>query len=165
MAGFNDLMARLDHPMIVITTAAGGKRAGCLVGFHTQCSIDPPRYAMWLSKANHTFRVGALSEVFAVHFLADDDVALAKLFGTNSGDRVDKFVSCAWTAGPDGVPLLDGCANRFVGRRRSMWDDGSDHVCLVVEADEVVSAPFRFLPFSAVAHLDAGKDAIDRQRP
>lgn len=35
------LTAALDYPMFVVTVAAGGERAGCLVGFATQCSIDP----------------------------------------------------------------------------------------------------------------------------
>ena len=44
-------------------------RAGCLVGFHSQSSIDPRQYAVWLSKANHTYPVALRSELFAVHFL------------------------------------------------------------------------------------------------
>ena len=51
-AAFKDLIAQLDYPMIVVTTASAGERAGCLVGFHTQSSIDPERFAVWLSKAN-----------------------------------------------------------------------------------------------------------------
>ena len=31
--------------MVVVTTAQGDERAGCLVGFHAQSSIEPPRYA------------------------------------------------------------------------------------------------------------------------
>ena len=38
-AVFNELMARIDHPMVVVTTAAGHARAGCLVGFHCQCGM------------------------------------------------------------------------------------------------------------------------------
>ena len=63
----------LDPALVVITAADGAERAGCLVGFHSQCSIGPDRYAVWLSKANHTYRVGMLAEVFAVHFLGAED--------------------------------------------------------------------------------------------
>ena len=55
---FEELVSRLDPPMIVVTTVSGDQRAGCLAGFHTQCSVDPPRYAIWLSKANHTMALG-----------------------------------------------------------------------------------------------------------
>ena len=114
---FADLMVGLDHPMAIVTTASGEVRSGCLIGFHCQCGIEPPRYAIWLSKANHTYRVGGLCETFAVHFPAADDHELAELFGTETGDETDKFARISWTRGPDDVPLLDACPTRFVGRR------------------------------------------------
>ena len=40
-AAFDRLMADADPAMIVLTTAAAGERAGCLVGFHSQISIEP----------------------------------------------------------------------------------------------------------------------------
>jgi len=35
--------------MIIITAAADGVLGGCLVGFQTQCSIDPARFLVCLS--------------------------------------------------------------------------------------------------------------------
>ena len=43
---FEALMADLDQPSYVVTAADGDERAGCLVGFATQCSIEPPRFAV-----------------------------------------------------------------------------------------------------------------------
>ncbi len=83
---FSRLMASLDAPMVVVTTAMDEERAGCLVGFHAQSSIDPGRYCVWLSKANHTYRVVLRSTHLAVHFLTEDDRPLAVHFGTRSGD-------------------------------------------------------------------------------
>lgn len=37
-------MAELDYPMLIVTTRSGGELDGCLVGFSTQCSIDPARF-------------------------------------------------------------------------------------------------------------------------
>jgi flavin reductase (DIM6/NTAB) family NADH-FMN oxidoreductase RutF len=56
---FNTLMAALDSPLIVVTTADVRERAGCLVEFHGQSSIEPQRYCVWLSKANYTLPGGA----------------------------------------------------------------------------------------------------------
>jgi flavin reductase (DIM6/NTAB) family NADH-FMN oxidoreductase RutF len=162
---FNDLMGRLDHPMAVVTTASGGVRAGCLVGFHAQCGMEPPEYAVWLSKANATYRVGVLAETFAVHFLGADDRDLAELFGTDTGDEIDKFERCSWAPGPDGVPVLDQVENRFIGRRRALLDPGSDHVCLVLSPLEAESGPGDLLWFGEVLDLDAGHAAGERQRP
>ena len=47
---FNTLMAALDPPLIVVTVADERERAGCLVEFHVQSSIEPQRYRVLLSK-------------------------------------------------------------------------------------------------------------------
>jgi flavin reductase (DIM6/NTAB) family NADH-FMN oxidoreductase RutF len=173
---FDTLIASLDPAMAVVTTASGGERAGCLVGFHAQCSITPHRYVVWLSKANHTFRVALHARHFAVHFLADgsadegsaDERAedLPRLFGTVSGDTTDKFAGVAWSPGPGGVPVLRDCPNRFTAQRVALLDEGSDHVCLVLEPMEVVApGPFRPLRLSQVAHLQPGHEAEERPKP
>jgi flavin reductase (DIM6/NTAB) family NADH-FMN oxidoreductase RutF len=168
-AGFDALMGRLDHPMIIVTTAAGEVRSGCLVGFHSQCGIDPPRFALWLSKGNHTYRIGVLCDTFAVHVPTAADRALAELFGADSGDGIDKFARCSWTRGPDDVPLLDACPTRFVGRRVALLDAGPDHVCLILEpisADvPAADGPDEWLMFRDVLGLPAGHPPTDRQRP
>ena len=115
MDEFSDLVGDLDYPMMIVTAAAGGERAGCLVGFATQCSIDPPRFAVWLSRKNHTFRVAENSGVLAVHFLATADQPLAELFGGTTGDEVDKFSRCRSREGPGGVPVLEDCSRWFAG--------------------------------------------------
>lgn len=165
MDGLDDLVARADPAMTIVTTVSGGERAGCLVGFHAQCSITPARYAIWLSKANHTLRVGVHAQYFAVHFPSEESIELPLLFGTFSGDTADKFARCRWDPGPDGVPLLTGCPNRFVARRLTLLDDNSDHVCLILAPIEATTTPFRPLRLSQVAHLQPGHDTQERPEP
>jgi flavin reductase (DIM6/NTAB) family NADH-FMN oxidoreductase RutF len=159
---FDAWVAELDPAMVVVTTASPDERSGCLVGFHGQASIDPPRYAVWLSKANRTYRVLWAAEHVAVHLLDVGDRDLAELFGSETGDEIDKFARCDWEPGPDGVPLLVRCPHRFVGRRASLLDDGGDHVCLVLEPLEASTGdgidPLRL---SAVADLEPGHAAED----
>jgi flavin reductase (DIM6/NTAB) family NADH-FMN oxidoreductase RutF len=160
------LATSLDPAMAVVTTIAGGERAGCLVGFHAQCSITPSRYAVWLSKANHTHRVAMRASVLAVHFLDRDQQALAELFGATSGDDLDKFDRCDWSAGPEEVPVLEACPNRIVGRRVALLDEGSDHVCVIIEPDRAeAGSPFTPMRFSDVRHLEPGHEAQERPRP
>ena len=42
-AQFDAFVGGLDYPVFVVTAAHGEERSGCLVGFATQASIDPPR--------------------------------------------------------------------------------------------------------------------------
>jgi flavin reductase (DIM6/NTAB) family NADH-FMN oxidoreductase RutF len=132
-----DLVSQLDAPMVVVTTAANGRREGCLVGFHCQCSIEPALYAVWVSKANATYEVALQAEHFAVHRLRQGtDHDLAVLFGGSTGDDVDKFAGLDWTPGTGGVPLVARCPSRAVFRRRDTVDVGGDHVCLIGEPIE-----------------------------
>lgn len=163
---FDALMASLDTPMAVVTAAISGERAGCLVGFHAQCSISPRRYAVWLSKANHTFRVAMLAEYLGLHLLTEDDRPLAELFGTRTGDEMDKFACCDHYTDPSGVPVLTGCPNRLVLRRTALLDEGGDHVCVVGEPVTVVgSGRLRPLRLHHVADLTPGHEAEERPRP
>lgn len=163
---FDQIMTSLDARLIVVTTAAGNERGGCLVGFHAQTSIDPQRYTVWLSKANHTYRVALRATHVAVHFLAADDLALAELFGTRTGDDTDKFAGLEVEVGAGGVPLLGGCPNRLVLRRTALLDEGGDHVCLAGETVEVHSGgPFNPLRLSHAAHLEAGHTNEERPAP
>ena len=137
---FADAVADLEYPMLVVTAAAAGRRAGCLVGFAAQCSIAPPRFVVWVSHRNHTLRVAREAGVLGVHLLSRDDRALAELFGSRCGEEVDKFAEVPWREGPDGVPLLDACPRWFVGRVLERFDSG-DHDGFLLEP--VAAAPAR----------------------
>ena len=157
---FDRIMAALDTPMVVATASHEGDDAGCLVGFHTQSSIEPRRCAIWLSKANHTAGVALQTEHLGIHFLTSDDRDLAEVFGTLSGDDVDKLAMVEHHAGPAGVPVIDRCPNRLVVRRVALLDEGGDHFCVVTEPIEAhASGPFRPLRLSDVDDLDPGHEA------
>lgn len=125
-SAFDEVVADTDYAMYVITAADGEERAGCLVGFTTQCSIRPPRFLVCLSKVNRTFRVACRAAALGVHLLGHDQRELASLFGEVTGDDTDKFDRCRWGMGPEGVPLLLDCDSWFVGTVLGRFDLG-DH--------------------------------------
>lgn len=122
-----EFLDRLDYPMYVVTAVAGQERAGCLVGFASQCSMVPVRFMVWLSTANRTYRVACSAEVLAVHQLGRAQYDLAERFGGRTGDEVDKFAGVAWHEGPAGTAVLDGVPAWFVGRVEGRTE-GGDHV-------------------------------------
>jgi flavin reductase (DIM6/NTAB) family NADH-FMN oxidoreductase RutF len=163
---FETLMASLDTPMVVVTTAVAGERAGCLVGFHSQSAIEPERYCVWLSKANHTYRVALRSTHLAVHFLTRHDRDVAEHFGSLTGDDLDKFQGWSVTEATDGVPLLERCPNRVLVRRVALLDEGGDHICLAAECtDAQTTGRFEPLRLSAVADLVPGHENDERADP
>lgn len=156
---FNELVGALDYPMLVVTVTDGERRAGCLVGFAAQCSIDPPRFMVWLSKNNHTYAVAREADVVVVHLPTERNRALAELFGTRTGTDVDKFAHCEWRPGPAGTPILTDCPQWFAGRVLSRHDTG-DHEGLLLEPTEVGEATgLGQLPFQSVKHLRPGHEA------
>jgi flavin reductase (DIM6/NTAB) family NADH-FMN oxidoreductase RutF len=157
------LMESADGPLVVVTTVAEGERAGCVVGFHSQSGVNPARYSIWLSKANHTYRAMVRAEHFVVHFLGEGDVAVARHFGTRCGGDVDKFADIGWSAGPGGVPLLDHLPHRVVLRKLTMLDDDGDHVCVSGEVLDVTNdGAFAPLRLSAANHWEAGHQPAER---
>jgi flavin reductase (DIM6/NTAB) family NADH-FMN oxidoreductase RutF len=160
---FGTMMTSADPAMVVVTTVAEGERAGCLVGFHSQSSIDPQRYCVWLSKANHTYRVSLRAAYFAVHFLTADDLGVAERFGTVSGEDTDKFEGLDVAEDEYGVPLLAAVPNRILLERIATLDDGSDHVCVTSRLRSASTrGAFTPLRVSDVAHLDPGHDSAER---
>jgi flavin reductase (DIM6/NTAB) family NADH-FMN oxidoreductase RutF len=128
---FEQVLQALDAPMIVVTTTDGHERSGCLVGFETQCSIEPRRWLVCLSKKNHTYGVAEKADVLVVHFLHRDQRPLAELFGGMTDDQTDKFRLCSWRAGSGGAPIVEGCdwiAGRIIERH-----DVGDHVAHVLD--------------------------------
>lgn len=159
MSQFDAFAALLDYPMYVVTAVADEERAGCLVGFASQCSIQPSRFTVWLSKANRTYSVASRSQVLVVHLLPSRRHDLAELFGGRTGDDVDKFAVAEWETGPYGVPVLAGARAWFAGRVLDRADWG-DHVGFLLEPlDAEAASSGSSLTFRDVTDIDAGHPA------
>lgn len=137
MTAFQRLVAKLDYPLYVVTTAVEDERAGCLIGFATQCSVHPPRFLACLSKRNHTYTLARDSGVLAVHVIEDRHKHLAELFGGETGDEIDKFARVRWHAA-HGVPILEDCERWFAGAVLRQLDLG-DHVGFLLEPLDTAS--------------------------
>jgi flavin reductase (DIM6/NTAB) family NADH-FMN oxidoreductase RutF len=156
---FDEIVGDLDYPMLIVTAAAEGERAGCLVGFATQTSIDPSRFLVCLSHSNRTYRVARRAELLGVHFVPADAGPLAELFGGETGDRVDKFERCEWHAGLDGVPILDECPNWFVGRVLDRLGAGDHDAFLLEPVAARRGRSAAELPFHRAKRIDPGHEA------
>ena len=157
---FDRLMSLLDYPMFVVTTRADDELSGCLVGFSTQVSIDPPRFLVGLSKRNRTYRIASRADHLAVHLVPRTHAEMARLFGSETGDRVDKFERCA------GTPARRTCRSSTTPRA------GSSGPCSTATTSATMSdicssrspehAPERFeqlVTFADVRDLEPGHEA------
>ena len=146
------MLDELDYPMFIATVPGDG----CLVGFATQCSIDPVRFVVCLSNKNKTYRLAREATHMALHVVPEDRADLAELFGGETADEVDKLERVEWSPGPGGAPLIAGCpyaAGSILNRV-----DVGDHVAFVLEVEttEGAATPMRF---RRAREIDPGHEA------
>ncbi len=149
-------IAELPSGALVVTAAADGTKAGCLVAFATQCSLEPLRFGVWLAKVNRTYRVALDARTLVVHVLRRGDEDLARRFGEETGDDTDKFRDLAWRSGPSNCPVLERC-DWFAGTVVARYDTG-DHDAFVLaphDGEHRLTGPV--LPMSSLQGLDAGR--------
>ncbi len=128
---FHQMADDLDYPMFVVSVAAADDVDACLVGFTSQCSIDPPRFAVFLSKRNRTYELARGATTLVVHRVRAEQHELAEHFGAVTGkDDPGKLAEWPWAPGPGGAPVIEGC-DWFAGRVEGRFDAG-DHVAFVL---------------------------------
>ncbi len=157
LAAFFDLV---DYPYFVVTVRSPeGDMSGCLAGFVTQCSIDPPNFLVCISKANHTLSIAKRSPGMGLHLLGRDQVDVARLFGEQTGDLIDKFASVDWRLGATGAPLLVDAAVSMEGPVLGHFSVGDHEAFLVRGACAVKGEHPGLLSFRAAPHLRPGHPA------
>jgi flavin reductase (DIM6/NTAB) family NADH-FMN oxidoreductase RutF len=131
LAPFLDL---IDYAYFVVTVRAPDtEMSGCLAGFVTQCSIDPPNFLVCISKVNHTLGIAERASGMGLHLLGEDQLDVARLFGEETGDLVDKFASVDWRLGSTGAPLLVEAAVSMEGQILGHFSVG-DHEAFLMRA-------------------------------
>ena len=155
----NRWVGEIDYPMYIVTAATADARAGCLIGFATQCSIDPLRFLICLSDKNRTYRVAQDCDHLGVHLVPADRDDLVALFGSETGDDTDKFAQTAWHSGVAGTPILDGCPNWFVGRVLDRLTAGDHQALLVDPVDAAAGADVHQFPFHRAKRFEPGHEA------
>jgi len=156
---FLELAGSLDYPLFIVTAAKDDRREGCVIGFATQSSFDPPRFLACLSRENRTYRLALIADALAVHLIPRERADLAKLFGGQTGDDIDKFERCAWHAGPRGLPILDDCPSWFAGTIEAHLNLG-DHVGFLLEPFEA-----HYADGAEIVFFQAVEDAIEPGHP
>jgi flavin reductase (DIM6/NTAB) family NADH-FMN oxidoreductase RutF len=125
------LVGATNYPLYVVTAQADDELSGCLAGFVTQCSMDPVRFLVCISKINHTFVLARRSAGLALHLLGSDQREVASLFGEQTGDVIDKFAAVQWEKGVTGAPVLSDCAAWIEGRVIDRMS-GGDHEAFLI---------------------------------
>ena len=101
------LFRRLTGGVYVIGAAHGGRRDGFTAAWLTQVSFEPLLIALSVNPGNATYPLLRESRRFAVSILGEDQLDLARSFGTRSGRDEDKLADVRWRPGRGDAPVLE----------------------------------------------------------
>ncbi|MGE0384485.1 MAG: flavin reductase [Gammaproteobacteria bacterium] len=114
---------------IVTTRDQAGSDIGLTANSFNSVSLDPPMVLWSLARSSLSLEAFRNAEYFAVHILAADQQGLSDLFARRGAD---KFAGLDLKRGEGGVPLIEGCAARFLCRTTFVYE-GGDHEIFVGE--------------------------------
>lgn len=103
-----ETMRQWASGVTVVTTLAGGRRAGMTVSAFTSLSLDPPLVLVALYRDTEVARLIRRSRVFGISILGEDGEAISQQFAgiTPVPEGADRFHGVATMARVTGVPLL-----------------------------------------------------------
>lgn len=130
---------------VMTTRSVAGDPVGVTANSFTSVSLDPPLILWCLGRRAPSAAHFTPGVVFAVNVLAAGQAELSRQFARPAPD---KFAGVSWSAGPEGVPLLDGVSAAFVCRTHACYD-GGDHTILVGEVLDHRRSPAEPLLFHA----------------
>ena len=122
--GFRDALGAFPTGVCVITCTGPQGPVGITANSFASLSLAPPLILWSPSKHSRRGDVYAGADRFALHVLAADQEEMARAFvkdGQAFGERVEEL---------DGLPLLPGCAARFVCDTHAVLDGGDHHLIL-----------------------------------
>jgi flavin reductase (DIM6/NTAB) family NADH-FMN oxidoreductase RutF len=106
---FRKVMGHFVTGITVVTALDGDRPQGITVNALTSVSLEPPLVVVALDKRRFITPTVRASGRYAVNVLSEDQQALSDCFaGAPVTPDRDAFCAASWTAGPSGLPLIDG---------------------------------------------------------
>jgi 3-hydroxy-9,10-secoandrosta-1,3,5(10)-triene-9,17-dione monooxygenase reductase component len=125
---FRDALGSFVTGVTIVTTRdEAGADIGLTANSFNSVSLDPPMVLWSLALSSSNLAAFRSSRWWAVHILASEQEPLSGRFAQRSDE---KFAGLALTRGPGDIPLLEGCAARFICRQAYEYE-GGDHAIFV----------------------------------
>jgi flavin reductase (DIM6/NTAB) family NADH-FMN oxidoreductase RutF len=128
-----ELFRRLSTGVYVVGVAHRGRANAFTAAWVTQVSFDPLLIAISVNPENYSYSLLKQSNVFALNVLGQDQLDLARHFGTQSGKDLDKLAGHRWHPGALGVPVLNDAA-AYLECRITGSTPAGDHEIIIAEA-------------------------------
>jgi 3-hydroxy-9,10-secoandrosta-1,3,5(10)-triene-9,17-dione monooxygenase reductase component len=130
---FRDALGSFVTGVTIVTTLDGaGADIGLTANSFNSVSLDPPMVLWSLALNSGSLDAFRQAQWWAVHILASEQEDLSGRFAQRG---IDKFAGLALARGPGNIPLLEGCAARFICRTAYEYE-GGDHAIFVGQVEE-----------------------------
>lgn len=119
--------------VFVISVNEGGKPNGMIAGWNMKCSVEPPLFAVSLSKGGYTHKLIRKSKEFVIAVPGKELEEILVFFGSTHGDEADKFAKTQIeTEKAEFVksPLIKNAAINFECELYKEVDSG-DHIIFI----------------------------------
>jgi flavin reductase (DIM6/NTAB) family NADH-FMN oxidoreductase RutF len=134
---FRAALGRFASGVTVVTTKdLRGELHGITVSAFCSVSLDPPMVLICIEKTAGSHPALEESAVFIVNILREGHAEISELFASL---RPEKFDLVKWTAGIDGVPVLDDALATLECRVKFSYH-GGDHSIFVGEVEAVTAS-------------------------
>ena len=167
----SDGIARLFHTLTsgvyVIGVAHAGRRNAFTAAWLSQVSFDPLLLALSINPEHASFPLLVNGRGFSVNVLQQEQLELARHFGTHSGSEMDKLADVPWHPGRAGAPLLDAALAHFECELAGRMRAGDHEIVLGRVLDGAIIAPdARPLSYAETGDLDGSSalypESLDR---
>lgn len=162
-AAFRNALGSFVTGVTIVTARdAAGEPVGLTANSFNSVSLDPPMVLWSLSLGSSSLAAFRDAESWAVHILASGQQNLSDRFARRGAD---KFAGLGMTDGPEGAPLLEGCAARFGCRARFEYEGGDHAIFLgeVVDFDRSEADPLIYHSGRYGRVISAGSEDLDPQ--
>lgn len=129
---FREALGSFTTGVTVVTTRGEDGDVGLTANSFNSVSLDPPMVLWSLGKSANSLPAFKAARHFSVHILSENQQELSNRFAARG---TDKFAGIEVGRGPEGIPLLEDCAARFVCRTEYQYE-GGDHIIFVGEVLE-----------------------------
>ena len=142
------LFRRITAGVYVVGVAHADQRNAFTAAWLIQASFDPLLLALSINPTHTSYDLLKAGGGFTVNVLQENDLALARYFGLQSGRTVDKLAGIVWYPGRTGAPILAQALAYFECQVTGSLPAGDHEIVLgqVLDGQLVVpaAAPLRY---------------------
>ena len=158
-----ELFRRLSTGVYVVGVAHQGRMNAFTAAWITQVSFNPLLVALSINPKNLSYSLLTASRVFVLNMLKEDQLELARHFGTQSGTDLDKLAGQRCRPGRLGAPILEDAAAYLECRVMSSITAGDHEIVLGTPVGgEVIDDTAEVMMYAQTGDLDGSSELYPR---